>query len=360
MLKPKLSVKTAEFSAGEALRRLLEEVPSIKVVDLEYTNALHAWEPGLIAHLLIEGRQRTLVCEFKSNGQPRIARAALLQLRDYVARRAPGASPVYIAPFISLAVRRLCQEEKVNYLDLMGNARIAIDGVFIERILAGTPAAEQREFRSIFSPKSAQVLRALLSASGRAWRVADLAERSGVSLGHVSNVRSALMDREWATASKDGLVLSQPDELLNAWRGAYQAPQGERMGFYSPLHGGAFEDAARAVLGTRGGPGRAAFASFSAAHWIAPFGRTGTHYFYADHDSLEKLQSALSLAPSTKGENVLVVLPKDPALLMDVIEPAAGAVCTSPIQTYLDLSLAGERGAEAADHLRRQTLAWQK
>src|SRR5471032_154419 len=71
-----------------------------------------------------------------------------------------------------------------------------------------------------------------------------------------------------------------------------------------------------------------------------------------------KLQTALKLAPASKGENVVVTVPKDLGLLADAVEPAPGAVCTSPVQTYLDLSIAGERGAEAADHLRQERLSW--
>jgi hypothetical protein len=53
---------------------------------------------------------------------------------------------------------------------------------------------------------------------------------------------------------------------------------------------------------------------------------------------------AESFAPASKGENVAITVSKDLGLLADTIEPAPGAVCTSPIQTYLDLSHSGERG----------------
>ncbi len=33
-------------------------------------------------------------------------------------------------------------------------------------------------------------------------------------------------------------------------------------------------------------------------------------------------------------------------------------LCTSPVQTFLDLSAAGERGKEAAEHLRSKLLRW--
>lgn len=360
MLKETNPMNEAEARAGEALRRLLEKIPILQIEGIESEAVSGQWEPDLIARLLVDGRRHVLICEYKSNGQPRYARSALLELRDYMEQRAPQATPVFMAPYISPAVRQLCEEKGVGYLDLEGNARIAFGGVFIERMVADKPAAEQRELKSLFRPKSAQVLRAMLREPGRAWRVAELSEISGVSLGHVSNVRAGLIDREWARASDEGLLLSEPDALLDAWRDSYAAPSGERMRFYTPLHGSALEDAARSALGTQGGGGHAAFASFSAAQWLAPYGRTGTHYFFADEEGLRKLQAALKLAPASKGENVVITVPKDLGLLADTIEPAPGAVCTSPIQTYLDLSIAGERGAEAAEHLRQERLSWPK
>lgn len=360
MLKKANFVKQTEVHAGEALRRVLEKIPILQVEGIEAKAVSGDWGPNLIARLLVNGRSHRLICEYKSNGQPRYARSALLELRNYVAHRAPEATPVFIAPYISPAVRQLCEEKGVGYLDLEGNTRIAFDGVFIERMVADKPAAERRKLKSLFRPKSAQVLRVMLREPGRAWRVTELSEISGVSLGHVSNVRAGLIDREWAHASDDGLVLSEPNALLDAWRDSYTAPLGERLRFYTPLHGSAFEDAARTVLRAGDDPGRTAFASFSAAQWLAPYGRTGTHYFFADAEGLRQLEAALKLAPTSKGENVVVTVPKDLGVLADTVEPVPGAFCTSPVQTYLDLSIAGERGAEAADHLRQEKLSWPK
>ena len=353
-------MKEAEARAGEALRGLLEKIPVLHVEGIDAEAVSGDWRPDLIARLLVDGRPHRLICEYKSNWQPRYARSALLQLQNYIAQCAPQATPVFIAPYISPAVRQMCEEKGVGYLDLAGNARITFGGVFIERIVTDRPVAEQRALKSLFRPKSAQVLRVMLREPGRAWRVTELSEISGVSLGHVSNVRNGLIDREWALASDDGLVLSQPDELLDAWRDSYTAPPGKRLRFYTPLHGSTLEDAARTALRANDGPGHAAFASFSAAQWLSPYGRTSTHYFFADEEGLRNLQAALKLASASKGENVVVTVPKDLGLLSDTIEPASGAVCTSPVQTYLDLTIAGERGAEAADHLRQERLSWPK
>ena len=76
--------------------------------------------------------------------------------------------------------------------------------------------AESRALRSTFNPKAAAILRVMLRDPGRAWRVTDLAEKANASLGHVSNVRKALLEREWIEKQANGVVLIQPDALLKS------------------------------------------------------------------------------------------------------------------------------------------------
>jgi hypothetical protein len=358
MLKVSNSVKILEQQAVRALTSLLEEVPAIKIRDVSI-------EPGgpdrgidILARINVSGQRYSIVCELKSSGQPRHVRTGLLQLRNYVAHHEPGSLPIFIAPYLSAEAQALCRNEKVGFLDLEGNARLVFDGVFIERLVPNKPVAAHRELKSLFKPKSARILRVLLRKPARPWRVAELAGAAQVSLGHVSNVRSALIDNEWAKLSEGGLVLSKPDALLDAWREDYESPVARREEYYTSLHGRPFDDAARHALGSNSGSGQIAFASFSAAQWLAPYGRTGTHYFYAESDAIDWLKRDLKLASAQKGENVVVMVPKDGGLFLDVVEPAPGAVCTSPVQTYLDLAQAGERGREAADHLRQEKLSW--
>lgn len=360
MLKIYDLMKDLESQALETLRLLLDQVPAIKLLDIEHEALRLDHGVDIVVHIEASGRLHTLVCKVKSSGQPRHVRLALLQLRDFVMNQAKDATPVFIAPYLSPEAQAMCREQEVGYLDLEGNARLTFGSVFIERQVASKPAVERRELRSLFKPKAAQVLRVMLRDPHRAWRVTELAESADVSLGHVSNVRAGLLDREWARVSEEGLYLSEPDALLNEWRDAYEPPAGRRMGFYTTLHGSSFEEAARRVLHVDREAGLAVFASFSAAHWLAPYGRTGTQYFYVDDAGLEQLRSGLKLSSTSKGKNVTVTLLKDLGVFRDTVEPAPGVICTSPVQTYLDLAAAGERGREAADHLRQERLTWQK
>ncbi len=166
-----------------------------------------------------------------------------------------------------------------------------------------------------------------------------------------------MLIREWARLSGEGVFLSNPNALLDAWRAAYEPPAGKRCGFYTALHGALFEDAVRA-LSSSSETGRVALASFSAAQWLAPYARIGTQYFYADEAGLQRLRATLKLSQAGKGENVVVTVIDEPGLFHDTMEPMPGVICTSPVQTYLDLAHAGERGQEAADHLRQKILRW--
>ncbi len=359
MLKSAPSEKPLEERALAALKDLLDAVPIAHVDDISrQASGPTGYDIDIAVYLTVAGKPHRLVCEVKGSGQPRQVRAALLQLRDYVHRHAREATPILIAPFLSDEAKALCRDYEVGFLDLEGNARIAFDGVYIDRTAATRPPALRRQLKSLYMPKSARLLRCLLRDPDRRWRVTDLAETAEVSLGHVSNVRTELLNREWAQLDEHGLYLSAPDKLLDDWRDLYKAPAGVRGRYYTTLHGAAFENAAREALSAGRSEGDAAFAAFSAAKWIAPYGRLATNYFYSNAAGLERLKAGLQLTSAAKGENVVITVPKDLGILRDVVEPAPGAVCTDPVQTYLDLHVAGERGREAAEHLRVEKLHW--
>lgn len=360
MLKARDSMKAFGVSAAKALESILKEIPIVRLESVEIQPPAAGGDIDIVVHVIAANKPHVLVCEVQSNGQPRYVRNALLHLRDYIHRSNIQATPVFIAPYLSPEGQMFCRQNKAGFIDLQGNARLEFDGVFIERLVANKPSTERRELKSLFRPRSAQVLRAMLGDPNRQWRVEELARSTRVSLGHVSNVRTGLLDREWAQVSNHGLFLSDPDAVLDAWRDAYEPQIEKRVSFYTTMHGNSFETAARATLGSNPDKGRAIFASFSAAHWLAPYGRTGMQHFYADEAGLERLKITLQLSLAGKGENVIVTIPKDRGLFGDTVEPAPGAICTSPIQTYLDLAAAGERGREAAEHLRRELLKWPK
>jgi len=348
-------------NAGElALKALLEQVSVVDAVNvIPNDGAVNSVD--FTVEIRSNGITYRLACEILSNGQPRYASSAMLHLRHAIIQEGDRTVPLLVAPYLSPATRETCKKNHVCYLDMQGNAWISFGGIYIDREVAERPRTEKRELKSLFKPRSAQVLKALLHDPEKSWRVIELAKATGVSLGHVSNVRSALLDREWAAKGTEGIYLANPDGLLDAWRENYETASGTRKTYYTTLHGIALEKAAREALAkSKSSYWLAAFASFSAANWLSPYGRTGTSYFYATESGAEVLKKALQLAPQGTGWNVTITIPDDPVVFSDLQEPAPGAVCTSLIQTYLDLSVAGERGLESAEYLREQRMRWTK
>lgn len=354
-------MKTTERDVAQAIREALQEIPIIQVDAVALTDGKQwgegsGYRPDVVADIIVAGEPATIVCEVKNIGHPRQVRDAIAYLQRHLILHDPGAIGLIAAPYLSPQSRAICVEADMGFLDLSGNYRLAGKRFFVEHISNELPKPHRRAFKSLFSPKSAQVLRTLLRYPHESWRVTDLAERADVSLGHVSNVRTALIDREWASVDDDGLRLTDVDALLDAWRKAYERPKGSRESFYTTLHGKVLEDRLHGLFNDN--EDGILLASFSAAQWMAAYGRVGTNYFYASPRALDRLVATLDLKRTPSGANVEIMIPEDQDLLKDRWEPAPGIVTTSPVQTYLDLTLSGERGQEAADHLRKEMFAW--
>ncbi len=368
MLKRSTKVNSLEIRAVDAVRDLLGDVPSVEVESVGVSGIARAYGVDELIDLSYPGGNCALVVEVKSNGAPRFVRSGVYQLESCVARlRQSGEAhaarrliPMLVSPYLSPESRAICTDHDVAYLDLAGNARLAFDTVYIERAVADRPRSETRALRSIFTPKAAAILRVLLRDPNRAWRVAELAAQANASYGHVSNVRKALLEREWLEAGDDGAVLIQPDALLQTWRENYRRPAGQSITGYTHLHGRQLDERLRGKLNPDPERPRAIYSLHSSAQWLAPFSRSGTQTFYADEPGAEVLKEGLELAPAARGENVVLRVPTDESLFDDASEPVPNVFCTSPIVTYLDLWDGSDREQEAAGHLAGAFFPWLK
>ena len=356
-----------EAEAMNAARDLLGRVPNVEGLSVRQELRLGSGDPvdGLV-EFEHGDESYALVIEIKVNGAPRVVRSAVHRLRGYLAHAHESGLadsgrrliPMFVSTYLSSKSRAICRDHEVAYLDLLGNARLAFGPVYIERAVAGRPKPETRALRSIFSPKAGAILRVLLRDPDRAWRVTDLVHAANVSLGHVSNVRKALLDREWIRKQDGGIVLTQPDALLKTWREEYRQPAGPCISGYTRFHGDELGQRLSGKLNSRPPRPRAVYSSHSAAQWFAPFARSGTLTFYADRQGASMVQETLELTQVPRGANAIVRIPTDESLFEDAVQPAPGVFCASPIITYLDLWTGNDRDREAAEHLAAECFSW--
>ena len=367
MLKHDKLVKYPEARLLDAVRDLIGNVPTVQVDSVDHApEASQDYGVDGIVGLSCAGGSYALVVAVKSNGAPRFVRSGVYQLESCVAKlRQSHASnpsrrliPMLVSPYLSPASRGICSSHDVAYLDFAGNARLAFDSVYVERTVAEKPRSEARALRSVFAPRAAAILRALLRDPERSWRVADLSAEANASYGHVSNVRRALLEREWLEIRDDGAVLTQPDALLRTWRENYRRPVGQSVTGYTRFHGRQLDNRLQGKLNQSPEGPRAIHSLLSAAQWLAPFGRSGTHTFYVDHRGADMLKEELKLTHAARGANVVLHVPTDESLFDDASEPAPAVFCSSPIVTYLDLWNGNEREREAGEHLASELFPW--
>jgi len=346
-----------EHRAAEYLKTVLGEIPFLRPGPAAIQQSSSSSTPDLTLPIEVRGQSWTLVCEVKNTGQPRFVREGAFQLRKYLqALSSHHAYGIFIAPYLSQESTALLREESLGYLDFAGNCFLSFDGVFVERSGSPRTPERRRELREIFAPKASRVLRVLFTDPNRSWRVTELSERAAVSLGQVSNVRRGLVDREWASTDSQGVRLRNPGTILDAWSSAYVLRLADEKNYYTLLHGKDLNSAIKGAFASLREGARLLLASFSAAQWLAPYARSAGTRFYANEAGMEALHEHLKLERVAQGTNVSVAVPKDDGVFIDSCEPAPGIWCTGLLQTYLDLSQAGDRGREAADHLRKTRL----
>lgn len=129
-MKTNPTMSELEKRAVEALRTLLEQVSVIKLKEIKLA-PLTTGDTGIVARLDVLGHRHTLNCEIKENAQPQNLREALHKLHDGAAQCDEPATPVLIAPYLSPEAQTLCKESHAGFLDLEGNARLALGEAFI-------------------------------------------------------------------------------------------------------------------------------------------------------------------------------------------------------------------------------------
>lgn len=345
--------------AGAILDQLLGQIPDAEVSSNleEMQPTTRPFMPDLTYRVRrADGSFWTLIVECRSQAEPRQMRLAAFEMMDRL-RTLPGQRlyPVLVAPFISETSARICEEAGIGYVDLAGNARLVFDMIYI--VDRGHPNPEpDRRKKSLFGPRASRVLRIMLSEPSRRWKGIDLADAAGVSTGQVSNTRAALIEQEWADVSSEGVYLSNPRGLMDAWIEAYRGLTEHKTLGYTLLHGSQLDEAVRETMGHIGHE-HLLLCSSSAAKWLAPFARNPMLHVYADAKGSSALIAALKLQFSGKGSNVIIMTPRDAGVFHVPVEPAPGMWCTSAAQTILDLAMSGERGMEAGQFLLEDYLA---
>jgi hypothetical protein len=341
-----MKTETGQEAAFQALRNCLEEIPFLQLADVPAIE--NAFKPDFRMGIRIQNRSLTILAEYKSSGQPRLAREAALQIKNWL-DSGQGDYGVFTAPYISSEAAAICKDAGVGYLDLAGNCFLSFETIYVHREGKPNSNIQRREQRSLYSPKAERILRVLLSRPQQGWKTETLAEAAQVSFGQVANVKKFLADHEWLTQNGDGIRLKDPGTVLDEWAAQYRFSRNQVVDYYALAEVAECEYQLAEACQRQGM--RYALTAFSGAARLAPAVRYQRAVVYVDGD-LDSLTNSLGWKPVTSGSNVSILVPYDEGVFFENRE-VGGTQLAAPIQIFLDLQNYRGRGQEAAQAIRK-------
>ena len=342
--------------ARKVLGEILSNVPGLSVHWNPPTDSLPADVRGLIdfgLELRLDNRIYRVAGGLKSHGFPQQLNQAIAQLLRFRYKVGRNDELMVAAPYITPEGAKICRDDNVSYFDLAGNCRIAIGTVYVERTGIPNPFRQRSVAEpSLYGMRGERILRTLLQEPKVAWKVLPLAAKTGVSSGTVSTIRKLLTARDWAKETREGILLTQPQKLLQDWAQEWARRAFKPHAYFSrlPISETEKKMAAFAQQQTR----VLALTGAAAAWRYAPMTRYQRTQVYWEGEP-EELARAMEFKKTDAGANVHILVPRDSGVF-DFQASFEGIPVVCPVQAYLDLQRDPARGKEAADHLWQTTL----
>jgi hypothetical protein len=340
----------------QAAQRLRELFPKARAWEESFDARVGNQTANLLVKFRLGDHEHMIVLELSTLGQPRQIRAAVTRL-DELRREMPTAYPAAAAVYIGPESARILKSHNLGYIDLSGNCHLALENVLIEKEGKRNTRASARPLRSLFAPRATRVVRVLLSEVGRAWRLGELARAAEVSLGHSHNVVKRLEELAWLERdTSDRMRLTKPGDLLESWGDAYTYRENEIASYAVPerMTRKFLVEVARAAEAE----GRRYALTMSAGlSLVAPHLRMTAVHAYLEGNPAP-VAARLGLRAVAEADGALhLFAPYDRGVFHGLLEKGGLRVTSLP-QLWVDLARYDGRGADQAQHLRREAMGY--
>ncbi len=291
--------------------------------------------------------------EWKRSGSVGHVATAIRQLEMLKHSLPQEVVPLLAVPYMGEAAQELCERAELPWLDLSGNARIIVPGIFYQNL--GNPNCFRRPGRpeSAFGPKGARITRRLLmEPTNKPVRQRTLASSTGLDEGHTSRIVGKLLETGLVNRGEDGVRVTDSNALLAAWREDYRFDRHHVIRGHIAARGGDQLIQAISEILSRAEEPYAATALPAAWLWTRYAGfRLSTVYLSTLPSA--QLKEELGFREEARGANTWLVVPNDEGVF-DGAELVDGIRCVHPVQAFIDLKDHPERASEAAEELRRR------
>lgn len=280
-----------------------------------------------------------------------------------VAERLRGAPApaIVVSKETTARAREILGELGIGVVDAAGNAHIDLPGVVIH-VERPVRSNASHPLGGRLRGKTAVIVQALLLDPDREWKVIDLGERAGASLGMVHRALSSLERRELVSAEGAGRTrrrrLVNPGALLDLLAEDLEDRGVETLPAYRFSQ--AAEDLPRALSARLRKHGIAhAVTGTAAANLLAPHltAVPVTAAWITADWPLADAAGAAEAEPTERGPNLLLMQAGDDGPLA-FAEERSGVALANVFRVYVDARRDLQRGPEQAEHLRREAIGF--
>jgi hypothetical protein len=282
---------------------------------------------------------------------------------DELAERSPSPPLLLVAEDSTAEARRLLDAHGIGIVDARGRAQMRFPGlvVHVERRGGGGKLGAGVSERRL-AGRAAVAAQALLLDPEREWTVAGLARGAEVSTTLAHYVLARLEKEGIVQGRGSGprkvRVLSNPSALLDLWAEEAHDRGVRGLSCYrlATAPRALTEDVSRALADADIGH---AVTGAAAADLLAPFlsAVPVVSLWVGARHQLGEVAALLDAEPVQRGANLVLAQARDDSPLA-FTEQRSGVWLANRFRVYVDLRSDPQRGAEQADHLRREAIGF--
>ncbi len=252
------------------------------------------------------------------------------------------------APYISETTYNFCKDNHISYMDEVGNCLLNFGTVYIDIKGNKNNHVSKRGLKSIYersSVVSSKILRVLFEDVNRPWKMKELSEYVGCSIGQVSKVKNFLAQNDQIKQTDEGMILSKPKEVLEEWAKVY----GKNTDIIECYSMDNIVDIETKLINMKDKIGVDYYLTgYSGGVRYQPVVRYYRVHFYIQAENMNQVMSYLDCKRVDSGPNIFIIIPQDDSVLMNC-QYIDNSQIVSPVQMYLDCYNLKGRGEELAE-----------
>lgn len=252
------------------------------------------------------------------------------------------------APYVSETTSNLCKEYGISCIDLAGNCLLNLGSIYIDHKGNKNNHVSKRGLKSIYersSVVSSKILRVLFADVNRPWKMKELSEYVGCSIGQVSKVKQFLAQKDQIKQTDEGFIITKPEEVLQEWAKVY----GKNTDIIECYSMDNVVDIETKLINMKDKIGVDYYLTgFSGGVRYQPVVRYYKVHFYIHVENLDQVMSYLDCKRVDSGPNIFIIIPQDDSILMNC-QYIDNSQIVSPVQMFLDCYNLKSRGEELAE-----------